>query len=201
MILSLRSTLLPILLVALPVATGGCAASSETGSTAPASGSGPSASSSGGGATLEAEVEQALTRFLENFIESAGGRDPDGEKVVAAWQFLPPSVQNKLSGDSAGPSPDMITRYLELSERLSWMTFAPDIDFEIEIIEADFMTKTGSARITLNLPGEPVTRIFKLERVNCEGIIGLADEFNERIEECRRTNLEPWKITNMTAPE
>lgn len=196
MSLHLRYVLYSVLLVILAMVAGGCAGGSdEAGSAAPASGGGSATDSlSGDGPSLEAEVDRALTRFLENFIESAGGRDPDGEKVVAAWQFLPPSVQNKLSGDSAGPSPDMITRYLELSD-------APDIDFEIEIIEADFMTKTGSARITLNLPGEPVTRIFKLERVNCEGIIGSADEFNERIEECRRTNLEPWKITNVTAPE
>ena len=176
--------------MALPIVASGCGgASNGEGSSAPAA-----AGSSDAGFTVEEEVNRAIARFLENFIESAQDRDAGGEKVVAAWQFLPPSVQNKLSADGGGPSPDMIARYLELSG-------TPDSEFEIEIIEADFMTKTGSARITLQLSGEPVVRMFKLERVNCEGIIGSADEFNERIEECRRTNVEPWKITKVTVPE
>lgn len=194
--LHFRRVFLSLLLLTLPIIAAGCAgASNQAGSSAPTSGDGSAVESpSGAGATLEEEIELAIAKFLENFIESAQGRDPEGEKVVTAWQFLPPSVQNKLSPAGAAPSPDKIVRYLELSD-------APDSDFDVEVIEADFMTKTGSARITLNVSGEPVIRIFKLDRVSCEGIIGSADEFNQRIEECKRTNLEPWKITSVTASD
>ncbi len=182
------------MLIILPIFAGGCAGAADgEGSSAAATGGGPVPdSSSGAGVTLEEEVNLAIARFLENFIESAQGRDPGGEKVAVAWQFLPPSVQNKLSEGSAGPSPDMIASYLELSE-------SPDSDFEIEIIEADFMTKIGSARVTLSVSGEPVIRIFKLGRVSCEGILG-PTELNPRIEECKRTNVEPWKITEVKVP-
>lgn len=195
MSLHLRYVLYSVLLVILAMVAGGCAGGSdEAGSAAPASGGGSATDSlSGDGPSLEAEVDRALTRFLENFIESAQGRDSEGDKAAAAWHFLPGSVQNELDEDGAGSSPGKILRFLELSG-------APDPDFDIEIIQADFLLKTGSARITLNLSEEPVTRIFEVERVGCEGIIGTV-ELNPRIEECQRTNVEPWKITKVTVPE
>ncbi len=195
MSLHLRHVGYSVVLVILLMVAGGCAgASDEAGSSASASAGGPTADSfTSDGPTLEEELELALARFAENLVESAGGRDPESEKAIAAWNFLPVSVQNGLSEDGAGPSPSKILRFLELSG-------APDPDFDIEIVEADFLLKTGSARVTLNLSGEPVVRIFELERVSCEGISGTT-EFNPRIEECRRTNVEPWKIMKVTAPE
>ena len=190
-----RCAFFSILLVILPIVVGGCAGASDgAGSAAAPSGGGSAVrSSAGDGPTLEEEVNLALTRFLGNLVESAQGRDLEGEKIAAAWGFLPTSRQNKLNEDGAGPSPGKILRFLDLSG-------APDPDFEIEIIEADFLLKTGSARITLSFSGDSVTRIVELERVSCEGIGGTA-ELNPRIEECQRTNAEPWKITSVAAPE
>ncbi len=47
-------------------------------------------------------------------------------------------MQNRLDDDGDGPSPDKILRYLEISG-------IPSPGFDIEIVEADFLLRTGSA--------------------------------------------------------